>query len=382
MNKTVDTFIALLRSAITGTNESIDLKDADFEALYALSSFHDLAHVAYYELNKRIEQWQGETYCKFKQKYDMSLYRCIRRDLAIEQVKKTLENAEIPFVLLKGACLMRLYPETWMRTSSDIDVLVEPQNHKKAIAVLEASGFELFTESSHDVSFFSPDKYHVELHHSLVEEGRLPKTAKLLKQVWQYTAPIEERFERTLNDEMFNLYHFAHMAKHLKEGGCGVRYFIDLWLLDHRTHFDPAKRELLIRKSGLLSFADESEKLTEKWFSAENCKENLSVLEEFILRGGIYGSLEQSVVVRKNKVRGRFSYYIVRIFPTYNMIKYSYPVLRFCPLLLPFCWVIRWFKLLSAKTRKRALNEIKVETATDDEDVARVNQLMKQLRIE
>ena len=48
------------------------------------------------------------------------------RNIENEQgrVRKCLEEAEIPFILLKGAVVRDFYPEAWMRTSSDIDVLV------------------------------------------------------------------------------------------------------------------------------------------------------------------------------------------------------------------------------------------------------------------
>lgn len=382
MNKTVDTFIALLRSAITGTNESIDLTDVNYEELYSLAKFHDLAHLVFYELNKRIEQWQGEVFRKFKQQYDISLYRTVKRDLAIEQVQNALENAEIPFVLLKGSYLMKLYPETWMRTSSDIDVLVEPCNHKNAVEVLESSGFILFSETPHDVSFYTQEKYHIELHHSLIEENRLPNTSEILEQVWQYTEPFGNGFERKLDDEMLYFYHLAHMAKHLKKGGCGVRYFIDLWLLNHRTLFDADKRNSLIRKSGLSEFASLSVQLSEQWFSTEYGQINLTEYESFIICGGIYGSLDQSVTIRKNNTKNRFAYYLNRIFLPYSKMKYAYPVLKRIQLLLPLCWVLRWLKLLDPKTRKYAINEIKAENETDSESAARVERLMKQLKID
>ena len=101
MNSTIETFIALLRSAVTCTNEEIDLADINYEALFSLAKFHDLAHIVYAELNKRIEHWEGDIYRKFRQQYDMALYRCIKRDLAIEQLQEALENASIPFALLK-----------------------------------------------------------------------------------------------------------------------------------------------------------------------------------------------------------------------------------------------------------------------------------------
>lgn len=381
MNNTTDTFITLLRCAVTGTHEDLDLSEVNFEALYTLSRFHDLAHIVFFELRNRIDQWQGEIFRKFEQQYNMALYRAVKRDLAINQIQMVLENAGIPFILLKGAYLMKLYPETWMRTSSDIDVLVEPSKHQKAVEVLEESGFLFLKETPHDVSFQTQEKYHVELHHSLVEEGRLPKTAEILERVWQYTTLIDNCYERTINDEMQYFYHLAHMAKHLKNGGCGVRFFLDLWLLNHNTQFDANKRDELISKSGLFIFAKQSLQLSEKWFTPVNDEDDLSEFEEYVVRGGIYGSLESSVTIRKNRAKSRFLYYINRIFLPYKKIMYLYPVLKKYPILLPPCWVLRWFKLLNPKTRQHAIEEAKAESRIDSESVVRVERLMEQLKI-
>ena len=42
-----------------------------------------------------------------------------------------LEKAQIPFVPLKGSVIRKYYPEAWMRTSSDIDVLVHKEDVEK-----------------------------------------------------------------------------------------------------------------------------------------------------------------------------------------------------------------------------------------------------------
>lgn len=40
------------------------------------------------------------------------------------QICSVLEQAQIPFLPLKGSILRDYYPEAWMRTSCDIDILV------------------------------------------------------------------------------------------------------------------------------------------------------------------------------------------------------------------------------------------------------------------
>ena len=381
MNATVDTLISLLRSAITGTNEPIDLADVDYEALFSLAKFHDLAHIVYAELNNRIEHWEGESCRRFKQQYDIAIYRCIKRDLAIAQLRQALESAGIPFVLLKGACLMQLYPEAWMRTSSDIDVLVRQADSQKAADTLQEAGFEKVLETAHDFSLYSPDKYHVELHYTLIEDNRLPNASAVLETVWENTEPAENRSEQMLNDAMFYFYHIAHMAKHFKDGGCGIRSFMDIWLLHHTVPFDAARRDEFLRDGGLLAFARQSENLAEQWFSNTAGGAESPDFAEFVINGGLYGSAEHNVLVRKQQASNRAAFYFRRFFPPYSRMKFGYPVLQKCPLLLPFCWVARWLKLLNPSTRKKALQEVKIESTTDDATGKNIETLMKDLEL-
>lgn len=381
MNETANVFVALLRGAITRTNERVELSGVDLGSLYSLAKGHDLAHIIYYELNRRRVFGEDEIARKFKNQYDMAIYRHVKREVTLSEIRDIFENENISFILLKGSYIMNLYPASWMRTSSDIDVLVDEKSFQKAVEALKKSGSIITSETDHDISFFTQDKYHIELHHSLIEENRLPKTTELLEQVWMFTTAINDRSEKLLNDEMLYFYHLAHMAKHLKKGGCGVRYFLDLWLLNHMVDFDKEKRNLLIEQSGLSEFANQAINLSEKWFSTGNGQTYLSDFEEFVIHGGIYGSLAQSVAMRKSMSKSRFLYYVERLFMPYNQIKYKYPILKQFPVFLPFCWVIRWFKLLNPKTREHTINEIKAVNMTDGESVAKVESLMKQLKI-
>ena len=245
MSKTVDVFIALLRSAVAETKEEIDFSDADFGALFALAKYHDLAHIIYYELNKRGVLLEGELYRKFKNQLDTALYRHIKREAATEQLREILENSHIPFVLLKGSYLKDLYPEAWMRTSSDIDVLVKEDSLKNAEKCFVEAGMERGQEGRYDVPFKSD--YYIELHYSTIEDYTSEKQCEVMRRAWDYFEPkTPESSELVMRDEMFYFYHVAHMAKHFRNGGNGVRTIIDTWLLNHKTAFQQAKRDELL----------------------------------------------------------------------------------------------------------------------------------------
>ena len=56
-------------------------------------------------------------------------------------------------------------------------------------------------------------------------------------------------------DKMFYFYHVAHMAKHFEIGGCGVRPFLDSYLLLYYAQYRTESCCQLLRKGGLLTFA-------------------------------------------------------------------------------------------------------------------------------
>lgn len=382
MNKTADTFIALLRSVVTGASEKTDLADVNFEALFALSKFHDLAHIVYYELERRNALPEGDVLTKFKQQYDMAILRHVRRMMTITQIREILEKARIPFILLKGAVLMDLYPEPWMRTSSDVDVLVHEEDLAKAEELFVNAGMERKHEGQYDVSLFSQTNYHIELHYTMLEGFISDQHREVLKNVWLCSACKQNGMaEHVMNGEMFYFYHIAHMAKHFRNGGNGVRTILDTWLLHHRIDFDAARRNALIAEGGLKTFDENAKALSEFWFShASVCAVN-GDFADYIVKGGIYGTFDRYVMVQKKKAGNRFTYYWKRIFPPYNRIKHSYPILKKIPVLLPFYWIIRWFRFLNPAKRKYALQEIKTEKNINADDSAHIESLMRDLEI-
>lgn len=382
MSKTTDVFIALLRSAVTGTDEEIDFGKLDHESIYSLSKLHDLSHIIYSELKKYGQIQDSETDKKFRRQFDTAVYRYIKREAALSQIREILENAGIPFVLLKGAYLMDLYPEKWMRTSSDIDILVEEPHYQDACGQFEKNGWKRFAETAHDASYNTPDGYHVELHYTLIEEDLLPDAAAVLERVWDYCDKKENDCEYVMRDEMICFYHIAHTAKHFKYGGCGVRFFIDLWLIKHKLALNSDGIEKLLCDGGLKKFEEQAVNLSENWFS---CAENADVIpdfEKFVLNGGIYGTAKQKITIQRKAAKSRVSYYLNRAFPPHRMMKYGYPILRKMPVFLPLCWIVRWFRLLNPGIRKKAKEELSIEKAVNDDDVCRAAVLIKQLEIQ
>ena len=381
--RTIQILFALLRSVICGTklpekerdNYSPDL----LQDLLKISSKHDVVHLLALGLkqNELITQEGVE----IEKNILKAFYRYERTRYEYENLCAILEKAQVPFLPLKGAVLRKYYPEAWMRTSCDIDVLVHPEDLEKAVSCLVIHPNYVKKErTTHDVSLFTKTGIHVEIHFDLVEEGRAQNAIDVLKSVWKNaTLHANSEYWYEMNDAFFYFYHIAHMAKHFEGGGCGIRPFIDLWILDHMKNIDLAARDSLLSQGGLLKFSDESRTLSQVWFDGKEPDKLSLQMQDFILHGGVYGSTDNRVALRQKKKGGRMGYVLSRMFLPYAKLKRYYPVLEKHRWLTPVLQIRRWFKIFTGGRFKRSINELKINNSISNEQSEQMQVFLKQL---
>lgn len=397
MNGVTQTMFNCIKYEICGQQEKIVLPEVSarfLAAMYQLSKAHDVAHLVGDALNKSgvfenlpadIDENERAAIAKVKEKFDEQIFTAVYRyeniNYELEQICKTLEEAKIPFILLKGSVIRKYYPEPWMRTSCDIDVLVHESDIEKAMSFLvKNSGAACETKGSHDVGLFL-NSVHLELHFSLIESDVVSKADIPLQLVWNYVQPINGTSRYAMNDEMFYYYHIAHMAKHFIHGGCGVRPFADLWLYNRVNTGNTNKRNKLLSDGELLKFSEEAENLAAAWFGNKEYNEITQEMEDYILQGGVYGTLKQNLAMSQNKKGGKFRHLMSRIFLSYKDMAVYYPSLKKCPILFPFYQVRRWCRILFCGGRKAAMNEIKVNQNITTEEQERAKKLLEELNL-
>lgn len=365
---TNEILFALLRSEICGyaTQDKMEhLSDDVMKKLYQISNVHDLAHIVSNALHKLGILDKDEISQKFVKIQVLSVYRCEQINHTLAEICDVFEKSEIPFMPLKGAVIRKYYPEVWMRTSCDIDILVREEDAEKAAKILiDRCGYVYKYKGGHDISLFSPNKIHLELHYSLLEDGYANNSSEYLKSVWE-TACVRKGYSYwyEMPDEMFYFYHIAHMAKHFENGGCGIRPFIDLWILDNIDGADVLARDELLERGGLMVFADSVRKLSKIWFENEEYDSVSRQMENYIFSGGVYGSNENRVTVQQQKKGGSLQYALSKIFIPYDIIKFHYPVLQKHRWLTPVMEIRRWFKLVFCGHAKRTVRELKYNQA-------------------
>ena len=169
------------------------------------------------------------------------------------------------------------------------------------------------------------------------------------------------------------------MAKHFEGGGCGIRPFIDLLVLNNQVEFDKEKRQSLLEEGGLSKFGSQVELLSEIWFGNAEHTEITGQIQDYILKGGVYGTNENRIAVQQQKQGGKFKYALSKIFLPYDVIKFHYPVLEKHKWLMPFMQVRRWCKLIFCGHLKRATHELKYNSALTKDAAEEAKTLLKNI---
>lgn len=383
--KNIDIFFALLRNIFSGmpVNEQIK-KEAEEKAekLYTIAKYHDLAHLLSYAFEKAgICVADEDLKRKINKAFKVAVVRHERTGYEQKYVSDVLEANNVEYVLLKGAVVRNMYPEPWMRTSCDIDILVKEEERDKAVEILtKQHGFVMNEVGTHDVSLTAQSGTHVELHYKLNEDFYKNSADELLKNVWEtFESNYSDLPEKKMSDELYYYYHIYHMAKHFEVGGCGIRPFLDLWFLNHKTNFDKQKRDELLEKGGIKKFEETCLALSEYWFSGTEETELLLRFQAFILNGGTYGNKKNGVALRQSKSGSKLKYIFSRVFLPYDMLKNHYPVLEKHKYLTPVFEVVRWFKLVNPITYKRSKRELELTTKVPDSKTGELSTLLSDI---
>ena len=361
--------------------------------LYALSDSQDMAHIpaealsaseAYSLAGEEIKPRLQEIRTRFDKALMLSVVRFVRIDAELKNISKLFEEEGIDFIPLKGSVLKFYYKNPKIRTSCDIDILVRESDLSKCDSLLsEKLKYKRGNQNAHDVSYRSESGVHLELHYSLMESFNSEAAEKKLREVWDCSY-AEEGFShlRRMNGEFLYFYHIAHMAKHVLNGGCGIKPYMDIFVMTESNLFDEEKADALLSECGLKKFAEVEEALCRVWFGDGEHNELTLASEEFVFSGGVYGNFDNYIAMHSAKQGSRFKYVLSRIFQSHEQLVDMYPKLRGKRWLTPFYQVRRWLHLIFKKgAAKRSLSELKRTASMDKSQSEKAQDFMKSLEL-
>lgn len=355
-----------------------DLTPDILPRLYEMAKKQDLAHIVSAFLYRRGLLSESEWLAKFNHEEIMAVYRYERMKYTYSQICEILNEANIPFVPLKGMVIRALYPNAYMRTSCDIDILVRENQLDAATEAFRKEQYRIGERSYHDVSMVSPSGMYVELHFTLREY--IPALDSVLERAWDYATPVEGcRYAFTPAFFLFHIY--AHMNYHFRKGGCGIQSLMDLWMMKSRSDVDvdAAEAAALLQEAGIDQFAACIDRLVEVCFAHAPSDEFSETLLTYIFNGEKFGTTQTRLAAQKVESKSTVTYAVKRLFLPYRDMAVQFPVLKKVPILLPACWMARLFRLAFPGKARKAVCELKTVGNVTAEQMAAVQDMFTRL---
>ena len=319
------------------TAENIDV--TDWQALVFLARKNGVYQYVYRYMKQLPEEEKptAEIAMRMEQSNALELRAGLLQDMALERLQKALETAGVDHMFVKGSVTKGRYPDRFLRTMGDIDLLYQVKHHEKMPQIMETCGFALKKVGRvHDI-YTDQNNVLVEAHRQLMASSS--QYFAFAEHIWdgaERCPGMQHSWAMRIEDEF--LYNLIHLASHFKRGGVGIRFVVDVWVYS-RFEMDRAYIDEKLKAYGLSDFCDAIRALAEKWFgSGEGDAPLLTEMEQYILSGGIFGNTEnhRSAAIKN----GRFRYFMRVCFPSYEEMQSMFPSLKH-KAMLPVAWARR-----------------------------------------
>lgn len=376
--------IALLRSLLCGIKPDRELWDGITEKLLPevceLSARHDLGHLVALALDEAGRLKTDDLGQALRKQQYMAVWRYENQQFEYRRICDVFERAGIDYVPLKGAVIRTYYPEPWMRTSCDIDILVREEELNRAVQVLvEQLHYRKEQDAYHDVSLFSESGVHLELHFNLKEN--MERLDVVLSRVWENVQPVDGSHQYRMTSSFLMFHILAHMAYHFFHGGCGVRTVMDCWLLKRNMPYDEARVRSLCEEAGLLRFYESVFAAARVWFEGECPDELVRDVQEYILCNGVYGTKRAAAGAVRSREGSRAKYWLRRVFLPREILLTQYPGLKKHPLLYPYYQMKRWCKIFRKASAQRVVNEFRLNQDLTEDELEHISALLTRLKL-
>lgn len=356
--QTSEYLIVLLRCAMNDLTPPDIPEGVSWHEVFRLSLKHSVSALALYALRDCTEKIDADILEKWQEQYDKCLIKSGNQQFERTVICKALEAAGIAHMPLKGSSLCHLLRVPELREMSDLDILIPREDMEKACRVLCENGYTQGMDNGNHVIFTKLPYLCIELHRDLISENY--EFYSIFRDPWQYCTPKDGSLCYEMRWEDFYLFLLTHAAKHYYYRGTGIRSVIDVYLFlrEYGSELDEEYLDSRITIDELRFFRKRIEALAEVWFGADTAdSRDVEEMAFYIVNGATYGTKNgyQVSYIRAKVHEGRslscarVSLFLRMAFlPRCEMVP-MYPSLEKIPILLPFCWVHRWFRILFRK---------------------------------
>lgn len=292
MNENQKYFVHLLKSHINNSIPSSKPDEVKWKDIFKLGELHNLTGMVCLAIKSMpIEQRPNKGMTYFNQALGQTIQSFEIKQECDELISCELNNAGIKHMFVKGSSIRSLYPVPAVRTSGDIDLIVEMDDFQNATKLLIDKGATVIQDN--DIQYVLDYKgQEIELKNYLDHVDGIGKN--------KYTnnfnnAHIINEYTYELNDTYHLFYVIAHMLDHIKYGGAGLRQLLDIHVLITKYNIDFDYLFQLLDSIGLhksgMSLIQLSSVLfdTKIPFNNEIDIDLYNLLTDIIINGGVFG---------------------------------------------------------------------------------------------
>lgn len=322
--------------------------ESELAAVYGVAQKNAVANVVHSGIKKAGSSMSPALETSYRAETDKALFLYAMQSQQVSELSKLFEQAQIPFVLLKGTRMREFYPSPELRTSSDIDILARADD-KTLIDLMQNAGFTFEKDGGTTLNFRYGAAIEVELHRHLFDKKM--SFHGYFDTIWERVIRKDGwSYQYVLSEEDFYANMLAHFAKHFSRYGCGIRNAVDIAVYLHNppAAFNREKADGVLEQIGLLQFERRLRQLISAW-NEDTWSESDNMLTQYILGCGVFGT---KVTRSTHKITysagktGKTKEFWQHIFPNLSIMRRMYSCLRKCPILLPACWAARLLRLV------------------------------------
>jgi len=384
--------IALFESVKCVLNKtSFNNEITDDKHFYILARENGLSGMVFNALDKTLIS--EEVYLRFKKDFFLFNSQHEKQVVLIKKMEQLLNENKIEHIFLKGTSLKAYYPESYMRSMGDIDLLVKKEKMKEVFLIFKANKISLIAKSSAHDNYEDNQGLSIEVHPEISREIQT-KYDDISNHTWEESINVyESRYQ--LNPEYELCYLLVHMIKHFYSSGVGLRSVLDigLFIKENIEIIDEKELRRQLDQYQLNQFFLNILYLNKVYFDINPLPK---MLDDFIMKKEVYNSLTDYILtsgvhghgISFNRFIGRLgsnqlqnksrlSLVISIVFPGYQAMKGMYSWLKYLPFLLPLTWMIRWFKIMVLKF-KISIKKIR-KLFTKKSEIDEISNLYKEI---
>lgn len=349
---TAEYIAALLKALHYGTDAPVLPEGVTYRGVFSLAKRHSLAGAIWPVLEDReSEIADPELALAWAAERERDFAKNLVQTREFKSITDAFTESGIPFLPMKGFIFKALWARPEYRTMSDIDIYVSDEGIERAAEVLTSLGYTLEHANIVHDCYAKPPFMNIELHRKLERDHPASFSDWAPRQ--------DNHLWYEMSDVDFLVFNVAHMYKHYKGGGSGIRSFFDLHLL-LRAKSDTLTADTVraaLEPAGLYDFYQKALALSEFWFGEREADEDIRATEFYIVTGGTYGNVENRVE-HALKTESRAKYFFRRIFLPYRDMCTIYGWLKPLPFLLPVAWIVRLVGALFSGRMRRELKAV------------------------